>query len=50
VAALQMGYILLLLADRRAGAIVQGNKKEADRARDDLETELLKLAHVVQAR
>jgi hypothetical protein len=50
VAALQMGHILLLLADLPSWRnLFKGNKKEADRARDDLETELPALAHVVQA-
>lgn len=50
VAALQMGHILLLLAELPSWRnLFKGNKKEADRARDDLETELPALAHVVQA-
>ncbi|MEO8122675.1 MAG: tetratricopeptide repeat-containing protein [Burkholderiales bacterium] len=50
VAALQMGHILLLLADLPNWRnLFKGDKKEAGRARDDLKTELPALAHVVQA-
>ena len=50
VAALQMGYILLLLAALPTWRnLFKGNKKDADRAREDLESELPALVHVVQA-
>ena len=50
VAALQMGHILLLLsALPNWRNLFKGNKKDADRAREDLQTDLPALAHVVQA-
>jgi hypothetical protein len=50
VAALQMGHILLLLAEQPSWRnLFKGNKKVADRTRDDLGTELPALEHVVQA-
>ena len=50
VAALQMGHILLLLAALPTWRnLFKGNKKDADRAREDLESELPALVHVVQA-
>jgi hypothetical protein len=50
LAALQMGHILLLLAALPGWRnLFKGNKVQADRARQDLETELPALAHVVAA-
>jgi tetratricopeptide repeat protein len=50
LAALQMGYILLLLAALPGWRnLFKGNKVQADRARQDLETELPALANVVAA-
>ncbi|KQP15073.1 tetratricopeptide repeat-containing protein [Pseudorhodoferax sp. Leaf267] len=50
LAALQMGHILLLLAALPTWRnLFKGNKKEADRAREDLESALPALAHVVAA-
>jgi len=50
VAALQMGHILLALSALPTWRnLFKGNKKEADRAREDLQTDLPALAHVVQA-
>ena len=50
VAALQMGHILQLLAQLPTWRnLFRGDKLQADRARQDLETELPALAHVVAA-
>jgi len=50
LAALQMGHILLLLAALPGWRnLFKGNKVQSDRARQDLETELPALAHVVAA-
>ena len=50
MAALQLGHILLLLAALPGWRnLFKGNKVQADRARQDLETELPALAHVVAA-
>ena len=50
LAALQMGHILLMLSALPAWRnLYKGDKKEAGRAREDLQTDLPALAHVVQA-
>lgn len=50
LAALQMGRLLRELADLPAWPnLFKGNKKEAARAKEDLDTELPALAHVVDA-
>lgn len=50
IAALQMGRILRELADQPTWAnLFKGNKKEAQRAREDLDSELPALTHVVDA-
>jgi len=50
LAAQQMGHVLLLLAALPGWRnLFKGNKVQADRARQDLETELPALAHVVAA-
>lgn len=50
VAALQMGHILLLLAVLPTWRnLFMGDSRQADRAREDLQSELPALAHVVQA-
>ena len=50
LAALQMGHILQLLAQLPAWRnLFKGDKLQADRARQDLETELPALTHVVAA-
>ena len=50
LAALQMGHILLLLAALPGWRnLFKGNKQQAERARQDLETDMPALAHVVAA-
>jgi hypothetical protein len=50
LAALQMGHVLMLLATLPSWRnLFKGDKTQADRARQDLETELPALAHVVAA-